>query len=166
MSIIGLVGYAGSGKSTIARALAKIIRPRPVIMSFAGVLKEKVAEALDVPLDYIEANKPSIRPLLVEMGRTGRKVNPSMWIDYLDATRPRDMLTIIDDVRYLNEAAYITGRGGTVIYVGRTGVGPANDEEANSIGEVMDTEPLFILNSSTPEAAAAKIIELTKGATV
>lgn len=161
--IIALAGYAGSGKTTIARALAKMIQPRPQILSFAGVLKEKVAEALDVGLDYIDANKPTIRPLLVQLGRTGRMVRPTMWIDYLDAYRQRDAITIIDDARYPNEAHYALGAGGIVVYVFRPGVDAANEEEENSIAELLRLyDPPYIANVRTPEIAAAMILELVK----
>lgn len=163
MNIIALAGYAGSGKTTIARVLAKMIQPRPQILSFAGVLKEKIAEALDVGLDYIDANKPMIRPLLVELGRTGRKVKPTMWIDYLDAYRNRDTTTLIDDCRYANEAHYVLGAGGIVVYIIRPGAHPANDEEDTSIAELLRLyDPPYIANVRTPEIAAAMILELVK----
>ena len=49
--IIGLVGESGSGKSTIARLIARLIRPTEGNIILKGISK-KVSEARRVPLEY------------------------------------------------------------------------------------------------------------------
>lgn len=97
--------------------------------------------------------KEQIRPMLVGWGAGMRAVDPGHWIKRLDRlmrvslTRPVDprgacasgsydprfqMMTcrcIITDVRYKDEADWVRSLGGTVVWLSRPGIGPANDEE-------------------------------------
>lgn len=60
--------------------------------------------------------------------------------------------------------AAILARGGKLFYIARNGVVAANDEERNSLRDIFEGEHAirqiaFIQNDSTPQAAAAKVLE-------
>lgn len=147
--IVGICGYARSGKDTAARGLVDQGWRR---VAFADPLKQDVLSML------VEASKHGglprhqwpqwswfqdpekkelIRPLLVEYGRAMRMVDNDYWIKRATKTYVRGCgCFVITDVRYVNEASWIRSRGGCVLQVVRPGVGPANDEEKNSLALV------------------------------
>jgi hypothetical protein len=139
--LIGVSGYAGVGKDTVAERLCLRIR-NSVIVSMSAPLKAAVANALGTSPLMLERVKNSFRPLLVQFGSVGRYLDPEMWIKrvrkLIDESRsvtPRD-LYFITGIRYLNEAEWIIRSGGVVLGIDRIGVFPANQKEAESIEEM------------------------------
>jgi hypothetical protein len=141
--IIGIGGYARSGKDTFGEALVKILHNYGIkSKTFA------LATQLKFDIDFLtkgdfgisaftknDAEKYIIRPLLVGYGEAWRKANPDHWLEILHSNLESNMLTIITDVRYENEADWIIKNNGNVIYLNRklpneTYVQPANNEEA------------------------------------
>lgn len=142
--IIGFCGYASAGKDEAAKALVERGFTR---RAFADRLKEKVSDMLLTDLESINGNKELFRPLLVEIGKVGRAINPNYWVDYVqtELVAFNGGNYVITDVRYPNEVQMILDHGGVVYFIDRPGVGPANSEEAASINDIMHKYQLPVI---------------------
>lgn len=152
MALIGLSGYARSGKDTLAAKLVERYRYRRV--SFADKVKElalllypDVAAAVG-DRGWEEAKQqPEVRQRLQAIGEGVRNVlGEDVWVSA--ALQPLDALTVVSDVRYPNEAAAIQARGGLVVRVERPGIGPVNGHVSES---AMDNWPFdtYVKNDGT-----------------
>jgi len=141
--IIGIGGYARSGKDTFGEALVKIFHNYEIkskTYALATQLKFDIDSLTksDFGISAFtknDAEKYIIRPLLVGYGESWRKANPDHWLEILHSNLEPNTLAIITDVRYENEADWIIKNNGNVIYLNRklpneTYVQPANNEEA------------------------------------
>jgi hypothetical protein len=123
--IIGFSGKAQTGKTTCANHLASITGG--VVLSFADQLRDEVENLFDIP-QSLQRDPVMKANMLVKMGRRSmtlreclqfwgmirRQGNENYWVDrLLDRVGPGP--TIIDDVRYRNEAQAIYSRGGILI---------------------------------------------------
>lgn len=106
--IVGLVGRARSGKSTVGDAMLVRARERDIkasIYDIGEVVKQYcVQEGLlpDVPRETMTAEQLDI---LVKIGKLKREQRPDFWITNLaDAhRRDPDSLIIVPNIRYMNE---------------------------------------------------------------
>lgn len=115
--LIGLAGYAGSGKDTAADVLVGLGWER---RAFAGALKDL---ALRIGWDGVKDEHG--RRLLQELGVGCREVlGADVWVNALMATLEGP--SVICDVRFPNEVAAIADHGGLTIRIVRPGVAPAN----------------------------------------
>lgn len=119
---IGLTGKGGSGKSTIAKYLAK--KYGAPIFSFATPIKNFTYAIFGRDLDR---NKEKYRRFMQVVGSEVRRVDPAAWIEYLDYYLWPRMVQgynlVVDDVRFLNEAEYLRKQGFMLIrVVGRSKV--------------------------------------------
>ncbi len=126
MKILGLLGRAGSGKSTIAQYLVKNHGAR--IYSLAGPLKAMAQEIFALTNEQVfgtQAQKEAIDPrydqsprdLLKCMGQAGRlHIGESVWLEacFNKIQKDNSKLAVIDDVRYINEATYVSKVGSVV----------------------------------------------------
>lgn len=157
-NLVGLSGYAQSGKDTVAGILQRKYGYRRV--AFADPLKE-LALKLDphppeghAPLSYLvkrygwehAKTYPWIRKFLQDLGVGARDVLGSdIWVRraFLDIDQEMildwDTSIVITDVRFNNEIAAIKERGGRIVQVCRDGVGPVNGH----ISEAEWTNALF-----------------------
>ena len=137
--IIGLTGYAGSGKTLTADLLAESYGA--IKVSFATALKEI---ANDLPVvdrliadwgpEQAKRDHAVVRETYQKLGEGVRRVlGEYTWVDHLASrwNSPegdlRDAsLIVIDDVRYPNEAAVCDW----VLHVERDAVGPLNGHES------------------------------------
>lgn len=118
--VVGLMGPAGSGKSTVAAYLAK--RYSGVIYSFARPLKEMVRRAFDLSHEQVYGTQDqkektdlrygvSPRWLLQRIGTDGCRAvfGENFWAErcLTQISRDRPALAIIEDVRFINEAVAI-----------------------------------------------------------
>lgn len=145
--VVGFCGPAGAGKSTAARFLAARYGAERV--RFAGPLKAMMRafglDAREVDGDLKE------EPCALLGGRTPRQamqwlgtewgralIGPDVWIDAwaraADAHRAAGRMVAVDDVRFLNEASAIFGRGGIVLKISRPGAGSASGAHHASEG--------------------------------
>lgn len=146
--VVGLAGYARSGKDTAALALIEDGFER---RAFADKLRDflyrlnpsisgslwSLAEIVDaVGWEQAKAETPEIRALLQRCGTdAGRKVlGENVWVDA--TMRDLPALTVITDVRFPNEVAAIRERGGVVLRIVREGVGAFRQES----GETHESE--------------------------
>jgi hypothetical protein len=147
--LVGLSGYAGVGKDALQSALG-FNR-----CAFADALKADLAPLLAKLPPH---TKTQIRPLLVEYGRTARRIDPDYWVKR--AVVP-DGDVAFTDCRYRNETKFILSLGGIIIRVHRPGVGPANEEEERTIAEIDATWKFpSVVNDGTPADAAGKVLEI------
>lgn len=140
-SKIGLLGYAGSGKDTVAEYLvrhgfARIAFADPVrdvllsinpLVTTDGLRLRDVVETYG--FDTAKRQFPEVRELLQGLGAGVRdELGESTWVDHV--TRRLDALSdrpvVVTDVRYPNEGRALQRRGFFLVEVQRPGVGPAN----------------------------------------
>lgn len=169
--IIGLVGYARSGKDTVAEYL--VSNEEFTRRAFADPMREallrldpriNVGEMRGVPLteavknigwDALKEHSEDVRHLLQRMGtEVGREMfGQDVWVNKaMENIQPEDHI-VFSDVRYQNEADAILRQGGRLWRITRPGVGPVNAHGSDS---AMDSYPassfdLTIVNDSTKE---------------
>jgi len=154
VKLIGLSGYAGSGKDEAAQALLKDGWER---VSFADVLRE-VAYAIDPYVDtspnahsppnferlslvidgfgwdFAKNRFPDIRRLLQRLGTEGGRsiLGEDIWVDTAFSRSAGYTHRVFTDVRFSNEADRILDEGGTLIRIKRPGVGPVNGHTSDN----------------------------------
>lgn len=155
--IIGLCGYAQTGKDTAYSEAARVLQKDSVIrFAFADLLKEEVGTmlaAVGIKIDLQEdIHKKQWRDLLVYWGRKRRQLDPLYWCHPLKNLMKEvssDKLVIVTDVRYANEIKYIFNLDGysEVVRLHRDGYKPNNEEEAKSFKEIDSSYELPIINN-------------------
>lgn len=155
--VIGLVGTAGSGKSTVSEALKThhgfLIEP------FAKPLKEMLL-ALGVPYASLygtTAEKEA--PLAAFSGRSGRELAQTLgtewgraleydfWVNVWKARIERTNYDVVaDDVRFLNEAAVIRDLGGEIWKIERPGTRTAHSTHPSET-ELHSIKPDLVLRN-------------------
>jgi predicted kinase len=129
-SIIGLLGKAGSGKSTVAAYLAqnhgfKVVR-------FADSLKDMMrqlgltdahieGDLKEVPCDLLMGKTPrqAMQWLGTEWGRN--MVGENLWVNQWLNRATRHRLVVAEDVRFPNEVLTLRENGGKLIRIKRPG---------------------------------------------
>jgi hypothetical protein len=137
--LVGLSGYARSGKDTAAVALSDLGFER---RAFADAMKTalyrlnplipdgddltRIAVVVDTEGWERAKSRPEVRSLLQRLGtQAGRMVlGDDIWVD--TALRDLSERTVVTDVRFQNEADAIRSHHGIVIRIERPGVGPVN----------------------------------------
>ena len=145
--IIGLVGYAGSGKDEAAknmpgwtrvsfadpvRAMALAIDPIILIATPSGVRLSELVETVG----WASAKKhEEVRRLLQRIGTEAVRdiIGKDTWLKLAKAKIGEiDGPVVITDVRFGNEAELIRSLGGKLIRIVREGVGPVNSHVSDS----------------------------------
>lgn len=168
--IIGLTGYKGSGKSTVAKFIAdeygfkrinfKDGLVREMKEKFPNLLDEiaysvsmlqqyetGIGESLTVS-DLFELKPPLMRKLMQEYGTEVRRADYSdYWVNMWRKSASSKYVgsVVVDDVRFLNEAYAVRDMGGIIIRV------VMQDQEQNdqhkSEREHLQIEPDFTITS-------------------
>ena len=130
MKIIGLTGYARSGKGTVAQLITSAVGSFTEVTSFAAPMKNFCAELFGFNFDQLYGDKrddpdprwtrPDGTPLtsrfaLQTLGTEwGRGCDPDIWVKsgLRRAANSASDVVIFDDVRFLNEAKAIRKAGG------------------------------------------------------
>lgn len=168
--LIGLVGYAGSGKSLAADCLAphgyyrtRFAAPLKDMLRSLGLTQAEVDGHLkEVPCELLGGKTPrhAMITLGTEWGRnlidynlwvrvTMHKVNHSLSVG--------DKKVVIDDVRFPNEAQAIRDAGGTIWRIDRVGVG-AGSSHISETGQE-DIEPdVIVINDGDPESFKQSVL--------
>lgn len=149
--MIGISGYARSGKDTFGEALVRILKTYGIkakTYALATQLKEDITFLTESDFNISaftkdDQEKKIIRPLLVGYGEAWRKADADHWIKVLDSNFEPAILPIITDIRYVNEADWILDNNGFLLNVSRSlssenFVGPANEEEKLNGPKVKD----------------------------
>lgn len=139
--IIGLVGYARSGKDSVAEVLAEYGFER---ISFADAIRNalytldpyvtgtsglRVSQLVDtLGWDVVKVQYPEIRRLLQVFGTevAREQWSDSFWVDLGFAQMKPEGRYVITDVRFPNEAEAVRQHGGELWRVDRPGIGPVN----------------------------------------
>jgi hypothetical protein len=167
--LIGLSGYARSGKDTVADHL--ITQFGFAKYSFAAPMKEAMyrlnpkignefgyKDAVDhYGLDVAKTMFPEIRRLLQVFGtEVGREMfGENFWVN-LALGKVRSFHAVVSDVRFPNEADAIRAKGGQVWRVNRTGINPVT---MHSSEIALDDYPfdLTLINDSSIEELHKKV---------
>lgn len=128
--VLGLSGKAGSGKSTVARALKRLGGDKVFVYSFADALRNELDQAFSGPrldwrqprLDWRQKPTPPwMRDLLIAWGMAKREaVHRDYWVYNLldDMEAHFDIahikVAIVDDVRFPNECDCLRDFGNVV----------------------------------------------------
>lgn len=139
--LIGLTGYAGSGKDTVR----EILEHRHEIdgIAFADPIRDMLTALFDTigvspewMTDRDRKEKPipeigaSYRTLAQQLGTEwGRAIDPDLWLKIAGAKaamyqRHDSRGVVISDVRFPNEAAWVKAQGGVIWKILRPGVEP------------------------------------------
>lgn len=140
--MIGISGYARSGKDTFGDSLQRILlnyKIKSKTYALATQLKHDISFLTegDFGINAFtkdDKEKKIIRPLLVGYGEAWRNANPDHWLEILDSNLEPRTLPIVTDIRYENEANYILENQGFLLNLSRSlpdgsFIGPANKEE-------------------------------------
>ena len=148
-TIVLLSGYARCGKDTFAEGMIRHSQDIKRI-AFADALKDAANDfSINLGLSvnfHDDTVKATHRETLVALGRFARSIHKDVFVYNLTeaATRERGHV-VVTDTRYINEVVVTKQlmnevRGWRVIHlhIETEGVGPANDEEAASIREMLE----------------------------
>lgn len=141
MKILGISGKKQSGKSTLADMISSLYKGKVAILPFAAPLKMEVAKACGVSVQCIEDNKSNFRKILQGWGTEFRRnmFGDDYWLRKQDEQVAKFAdadLVIIPDVRFLNEMAFITDRGGKVIRIERSGLPSDNHDSEIQLDDI------------------------------
>jgi dephospho-CoA kinase len=152
MRQIGLIGLAGSGKDTAAKALYELGYTRA---AFADELK-----FLARKFGWTGEKDECGRALLQDLGMAARKHDPYHWIAHVEKWTGHRNHVVYTDVRFQNEADYIRGKGGIIVRIVRPGQIAENHESELKQCEV--AADIEIVNDGTIEDLHEKIRNLIK----
>lgn len=169
-TLVLISGFARAGKDCLASGILEWAKRPSRKTNFADHLKNAGNDflwSLNLEGDFHnEPFKVKHRDVLVTLGRFARSLNVNVFAENLANFAPIQMTpgevapetVVASDLRYLNEVRVcqdiLWEKGWRVrtIYVATAGVGPANDEELDSITEIrashlFDQEYIFKPNS-------------------
>lgn len=169
-TLVLISGFARAGKDCLASGILEWAKRPSRKTNFADHLKDAANDylfSLNLEGDFHqEPFKVKHRDVLVTLGRFARSLNPNVFAENLAYFAPIQMTpgevapetVVCSDLRYINEVRVcqdiLWERGWKVrtVFVSTAGVGPANDEELESICELkaehcFDQEFVFAPNS-------------------
>jgi dephospho-CoA kinase len=156
VTIIGLCGKAGSGKSTVAQYLQENYGFEKI--AFADSLKEMLLKSGIVTLTDLDKKTPYTRFLLQRIGTDimRNQVNPDYWVNKT-LVRIGELISkgkkkiVIDDIRFLNEAELVDLYNGVIIKINRNNNGILDNENLKNHESELFTDQIpadFIINNT------------------
>lgn len=165
MTIIALSGKKQTGKNTIAKLIAQQAAGKTVEIAFADALKQEVAKACGVTLEYIEAHKDNFRKILQGWGTDFRRelYGRTYWIDKFEQgllkLSAADVV-VVTDVRFRNEFNYLNTLGAVMVSVARPIVnGDDNHSSETDLDSIKEWHQI-ILNTGTIEDLIPEVKKL------
>ena len=130
MKIIAISGKKHAGKDTVAHILRVNHKGPSLAYSFATPLKQEVAMACGVKVEFIEQFKDNFRLILQGWGTNFRRQLYDEYYWTKKMSKALDMfegagnigLVVIPDMRFKNEYALMKARGATLVRVEREGL--------------------------------------------
>lgn len=165
--LIAFTGLAGSGKSTAALHLVdahgfKRVRfagPLKAMMAALGLSADEIDGHLkEIPCDLLGGKTPrhAMQTIGTEWGRD--LIDSDLWIRAWRAALPATGRVVVDDCRFVNEAAAVSSAGGLIVHIDRNGAG------ISAAGHSSEGQPLpvdvVIQNDESIDALYAKINKL------
>ena len=152
--IIGIGGYAQSGKDTLASlliehvgferdafadTLKKILYATNPSINIDGQYVTLQSVVDEIGWDEAKTRHPEVRKLQQRMGTEGGRthIHEDIWAKVVLEFHTHGPRLAIPDTRFRNEADLIHRSGGYVVRIDRDGVGPANDHAS----ELLDIDP-------------------------
>lgn len=125
--LIGISGKKMSGKDALCNSIRKVtVKFSTQRIAFADALKEEVAQACGVSVQFIEDNKSQFRPILQWWGTDFRRKyqGDDYWVKRAlgkinEAYDKGVNLVIVPDVRFKSEAETIKSVGGYLVRIAR-----------------------------------------------
>lgn len=173
MMLVGITGFAGSGKDTAAQALLDIGWERrafadpmrdgllgvdPIVNAWyhhvdgiTSVTVEHLSEVIErIGWDRTKREYPEVRRLLQAYGTEGgRDVHgQNCWVNAIEDTLLGGVDYVFTDVRFPNERDFIQEQDGIVIRICRDGVDAVN---AHASEQVLDNIDVGIYNNGSIE---------------
>lgn len=160
-SLIGLVGYSGSGKDALAAELCRW--GGYTRYAFADSLKALLlatdttfGNSLERLEDWKRRGLHETREKLQRLGQTLRDFDEDFWVKSMPAILADR--AIITDIRYPNELDWVKKRGGTVVAIHRPGYGPVNDHKSETnTTRLLALADTTVTNNDTIEELAARV---------
>lgn len=162
-SLIGLTGFAGSGKDTVADIL--VAEYGYVKFAFADPLREmllilnpnigspkSLADLIDENgWRWVKQRFPEVRRLMQVLGTdiVRNKIDQSFWVNTLAKRLEGIEKAVIADVRFSDEAGLIKERGGQVWRVNRSGLQRLNHVSENI--DLIEVDLIINNDASLPE---------------
>lgn len=160
--IIGLTGYAQSGKDSVANILVEVYGftrvafadpIRDLLYETNPMLKEgyRVQGLVDVyGWDRVKVDYPEARDLLQRLGVGARKTfGDTFWIEQALKKVNNDGNFVIADVRFPNEAVAIRNHDGAQVWrVKRNGVLPVNQHVSETAMDGEKVDQIFMNTGS------------------
>ena len=160
--IIGLTGYAQSGKDTVAKVLVDHYGFKRV--AFADPIRKLLYEmnpavkdgdyrlqgVIDAyGWDVAKTAFPEVRRLLQDLGVGARKVfGEDFWVKQSLASILEHEKTVITDVRFVNEADIVKHQAGQVWRIKRMGVGAVNGHVSERDMDGYPVDQIFANNGT------------------
>lgn len=162
LRLIGLTGLAGSGKDTVRRMLEE--DHEFVGLAFADPIRQMIGGLLnwngisthwmheralkEQPIDGLDV---SYRELAQRQGDLGRSIHPDFWLRsagefIVNQRRQGERQFVISDVRFVNEAQWVSDAGGEVWRIDRPGIKPVRDHESER--QVLQIVPDRVIDNS------------------
>jgi hypothetical protein len=166
--IIGLSGYAQSGKDTVANILVEKHGYRRIAFADPirkllyemdplvpkgygeGVINYRLQDLVDsYGWDKVKVDFPEVRRLLQELGVGARTLfGDTFWINEALYDVASDDKVVVSDVRFENEARWIQDFKGQIWRVKRMGTDAANDHVSESEMDGYPVDQIFVNNGT------------------
>ena len=142
IKLIGLCGYAQSGKSTIAEYLVNTYGYRRIrfadglknMLRVIGLTKEQIdGNEKEIPLDLLCGRTPryAMQMLGTEYGRN--LIGQDIWVNiWAKEVRESTCSVVVDDVRFPNEFNKVKELNGYTVKIIRPGYGPLNNHPSET----------------------------------
>lgn len=151
--LVGLTGYAGSGKDALGRFL--VSNHGFVRVAFADAVKVMALEQYG----WNGRKDEFGRALLQEVGSMMREEYEHYWVDIAFSEASKHKHVVFTDLRYHNELVRLRQLGGLFVRIIRQGVGPINDHPSEVALDDYPADVTVMNNSSLAklEITAASI---------
>ena len=179
--IIGLSGYAQTGKDTVAEHLTKhydykriafadpireaLYRLNPILTDYPGLSGIRLSWVVDRGgWESLKQNSPEARQLLQRFGtEVGRELfGQDFWVEQAFRGVSKFNKIVFTDVRFANEFKAIKSREGIVIRIVKPGTGAVNGHSSETALDNFSFDAT-IINDGSKEDLYNKIDDVIKG---
>lgn len=170
--LIGLTGYKGSGKTTAANYLVahgfvriSFAEPLKQMLITMGLTEEHIyGDKKETPLEILGGKTPrwAMQTLGTEWGR--QLICDDLWVRVAEASVCKALTgtprysAVIDDCRFLNEAAMIRNHKGTIIRITRSGYAASQHASETEMDSIQNDFTIF--NDGEKESLFKRLDEI------